>query len=109
MKKENKYKCIIILLVILIVIVSWSSIKFSRKINDLPKRVCHTEYKVHKMVIGCYMVAQEIPANAERICDEGVSGATEKIDFANIVWDCNPDNIERICLYKEEIEKCEII
>ena len=73
----------------------------------MPKRVCYNEYKVTRIELNCY--GYIIPANAERICDEGSEGeaAVNNLNYGNIVWDCKPDGIQRFCMYKEKKEVCD--
>lgn len=106
--KRRHYICFIIISFLLVAII-FVMVGFNKTLQSLPKRVCHSEYKVHKIIVGCGFTLKYIPANVERICEEGVEGATEKLNYDNIVYDCKRDSTQKICLYKEEIQKCEII
>lgn len=114
MRKEKNKKCnywIGIVLVVLLVLgcTFFIYMKIEKETTGMGKQVCHEEIQVKKIIANCGFEHQYIPANAERICDDGISGSTEKIDHENIIWDCNMDDVARVCLYKEIVEVCEIV
>lgn len=111
MKKEFKCGIGATALVIFTILLVGAGIFYHINVmfEDVPKKVCVTEEKIHKIVPDCNpWIDQRIPANIERMCEEGIKGGTEKIGFDQLVYDCNFDDIERVCLYKETIETCTI-
>jgi len=76
----------------------------------VPHRVCHYENKVTEVIVGCSSIT-DIPANVERICEEGVQGEAsyKNLPYENIVWYCNGGFYDtKKCWYREKIKVCEI-
>ena len=103
-EKTNSSCWIGITLIIIIILVVGGIIYYK-----MPKQVCHDEETIVRIKAECSTSYQYIPANAERICDDGVKGATEKIDYDSIVYDCNFDEVDRYCMYRQINKVCEVV
>jgi len=72
--------------------------------NQLPKRVCHTEYDIGTVIAACAPGGIFVDHDT-MICERGVGGAVN--GGPGIIWYCGLDGV-KTCTYKDEVEVCEI-
>lgn len=80
--------------------------KITTKIDEMPKRVCHTEYNVtfyETTEWGSY----QFPLDAEFMCEDGVEVVTYKYSGYHVIWGYKSEPGKK-CFIKEPIEICEM-
>ena len=71
----------------------------------MPKRVCHTETKNEKHIVGA---TKEFSMNSKITCEDGVDIDTYHYSKKKVIWGWSWDK-GKVCIIKTKIKTCQIV